>query len=247
MDNGNSIKSKLAGFTLMELSVAIAIFGILAGLIIVNLQYGNQANRLKEAANELAQNIRMMQNYAISGKTILVCDGGSNDGKPCQDVSQCPGTPNGTCNKYAVPKGGFGIKLNRAFEVTKYTLFADVNGCKRYDSVEALPAGIIELSENKDIKIVALKIDDDATNVSVDLVFQPPLPTTFLNAGCANCYPSDPCGCNAGICGGGGSLLTQKTISGVEGKELAITLWHEKINKSKTVRVNRISGKVSVD
>lgn len=240
------IKQNFLGFTLVELSVAIAIFMILAGLVMVNLQYGNRANRLKEAANELAQNIRMVQSNAISGKTVLVCNGGDNTDKPCSSDGDCtPIDPSNTCSKYLVPKGGYGIKfLDELQNQTKfYTFFIDVDGCKRYDDngKEQMVNGVIDLSQDKDIAIDELKIDGGTTDITTaELVFQPPLPTVFLNANCQNCSPS-PCEpCDRAICTHGGSLVSQ-------GDELEIVLRHEIINKTKSVKVNRISGKVSVE
>ena len=231
------IKTKSAGFTLMELSVAIAIFLILAGMIIVNLQYGNQKNRLKDSATELVQNIRLMQNYASSGKVIKICKGGNEAGQQCKGDSDCA-DGNGTCG--LVPSGGFGIKfLQEIGCVNKYTLYYDLDGCKHYIASSDLVEKEVTLPDS--ICIDKLEVTNaEQPPASVDLVFQPPLATAYINVRCENCYVL-PCGdCSSGTCESGGRLAS-------DGDELKITVKHDKINQSKIITVNRLSGKVSIE
>jgi len=236
-------KSNLSGFTLMELSVAIAIFMILAGLVIVNLRYGNQVTKLKNAATELAQNIRLIQSYASSGKTFKICSDNSN---PCERDSDCEPA---TCGEEAVPKGGFGLKfIDEPAEVNHYTLFIDPKGCKRF-SMTGLTVSTINLPQ--DIVISELYLDDQITGfTAVDLLFQAPTAKAFLNAKCTNCIgvAAEYCVCDAddGLCPGGGVFINQE-INSTEAKELKITLKNSAINKMRNIIVNRVSGKVSVE
>jgi len=56
------------GFTLMELLVVIAIIGILSLVILVNYRTGQKQYLLQQAANQLAQDIRLAINRAITTK-----------------------------------------------------------------------------------------------------------------------------------------------------------------------------------
>jgi len=58
------------GFTLMELLVVIAIIGILSLAILVNYRTGQKQYLLQQAANQLAQDIRLIENRAITAKEL---------------------------------------------------------------------------------------------------------------------------------------------------------------------------------
>ena len=58
------------GFTLMELLVVIAIISILSLAILVNYRTGQKQYLLQQAANQLAQDIRLIENRAITAKEL---------------------------------------------------------------------------------------------------------------------------------------------------------------------------------
>lgn len=93
------------GFTLAELLVSIFIFGLLTTLVIANFHGGNYDQELRRAAEQLASNLRRMQNLSMSGYVY---------------------TPGG--NGFSgTPPGGYGMYMNSRYGLatTQYSLFAD--------------------------------------------------------------------------------------------------------------------------
>lgn len=89
---------KVRGFTLIELLTAVAIFAILSTVGILAFLRSRQGTELKQSAEQFASNVRLMQGYARSGKSI--------EG-----------------DFYS----GFGLSINRD-SPSQYLLFGDDNG-----------------------------------------------------------------------------------------------------------------------
>ncbi|HDZ54783.1 MAG TPA: prepilin-type N-terminal cleavage/methylation domain-containing protein [Candidatus Nealsonbacteria bacterium] len=87
------------GFTLIELLVVISIIVILTGIVLVSYRAGEQQLALQRAANKLAQDIRRVQEMAMSAKES-------------QKIFP-PG----------VPLGGYGIHLTRG--ENQYIIYSD--------------------------------------------------------------------------------------------------------------------------
>lgn len=96
-------------FTLIESLVVIVIIGILSLIIFPSYQNARQNLALQRSASSLAQDIRRVQEMAMSA----------------QEYSDCLGTDD---YKY-----GYGIYLEES-EAAKYKLFADCNGDGNYSS-----------------------------------------------------------------------------------------------------------------
>lgn len=92
----------ISGFTLVELSVSIAIIAIMATLIVANYGAGRRQDELNRSAQEVALNIHRAQNYALFSRVAAECG-----------------------NK--VPLGGYGILMPGTSQ-TSYQIFADCNG-----------------------------------------------------------------------------------------------------------------------
>ena len=221
------------GFTLTELLVVMAIFGLLLLLVVINFQYGNKNADLRDSATELIQNIRMLQSWASSGKEIRVCGNGIDENKPCDLNENC----DGDCDQYLIPTGGYGIKLLDTEAVKSYQLFIDVDGCERCDDGEELVNGIISLKGNVIIKELA--IDGTTSFVKADLIFQPPTSKIYLNANCIDENSNQVQCIEGGICIGNATLEN-------EGKVLTITLEHEETGNRQEIEVNAISGKIGL-
>lgn len=220
------------GFSLVELLVVMAIFGMLLALVIVNFRHGNKDADLRDAATALVQNIRSLQSWAASGKEINVCGTGIVN-KPCNSDVDCGG---GSCDNSLIPTGGYGIKLLKATNVVDYQLFIDTDGCERYTgNNEDLINGKIFLPTNVQISDVSI-IDADPIEAA-ELVFQPPTGKIYLNAICSN---GAICS-STGICPGGGTLQNYQNA-----KELKITLMHSETTKTQDIIVNTISGKIGL-
>lgn len=234
------IKNNNRGFTLAELLVVMAIFGVIVAIVIVNFQYGNKNADLKDAAMELIQNIRTLQSWASSGKEVLVCDeaSGAEANKPCNDDNDCGGEVN-SCSKKLVPRGGYGIKIQDEDEVTFYKLFIDVDECKLCGNVQAdfcdketMTDGKVSLQKN--VEIDEILIDESNSFIAAHLVFQPPTGKIYLNAYCSN---EQTCA-STGICPSGGTLKSYD--------KLEIILKHTQTNKTQKIEVSTISGKIGL-
>lgn len=94
------------GFTLVELIVMIGIFGIITGVVVVNLRGGSPAREVQLQADNLASLMRQAQVQALGGEPF-----------------------EGT-----VPVGGFGVNVAVCSSAPcSVTLFADADGDFTYD------------------------------------------------------------------------------------------------------------------
>jgi len=98
------------GFTLLELTVVIAIIILLSGIVLSNYRVGEKEYTLLRSAQKLAQDLRRAEELALSAKAY-------------------PGAPSSF-------KGGFGV--NFQINSISYTLFADLNDNKVFDPGEDL-------------------------------------------------------------------------------------------------------------
>ncbi len=95
------------GFTLIELSVVIAIIALLTGVVMANYHQSRKTSLLRMSARELASDVRSAEGMAISTKKTF-----------------CP-LVNATTTSYGV--------YVAASPANSYTLFADCNSSKKYD------------------------------------------------------------------------------------------------------------------
>jgi prepilin-type N-terminal cleavage/methylation domain-containing protein len=138
------------GFTLIEMTVSIFIIALISGLFLINYRSAERSSSLSAAAQEMVSNIRSAQNNSLGSKDF----------------------------KQAIPAGGWGINFDSAS--TTYTIFADVNGDRKYSAGEnyqfiKLPPSVVINSINI-ISAIAT-----TTVANADIVFLPPDPQTFIN------------------------------------------------------------------
>lgn len=69
-----------AGFTLVELLVALAIISLLGGLGFANYRAFSQRQLLAQAARELRSDLRLAANLVLTGEKPGVCSGGTLSG-----------------------------------------------------------------------------------------------------------------------------------------------------------------------
>lgn len=145
---------KQKGFSLLEMLVSVSILGIMLSIFAVNYRGANSKSELVGAAQKMASDIRLMQNYGLSLKKFS-----PTDTEP--------------------PAGGWGIYINNAS--TSYVLFADKNtpnGNKAYDNGEKfreilLPGGITVAPNG-------ILVGGSPVPTST-VIFFPPDPMTYIN------------------------------------------------------------------
>jgi prepilin-type N-terminal cleavage/methylation domain-containing protein len=151
------IKNTLAkkGFTLIELVVVIGLIALMTALVLPNYRSGDQRLALQRSAHKLSQDLRRVQEMAISAKEF--------DGAPADyDYS-------------------YGVYL-REDQPTQYILFADLDNGKDYDSGEEIEILAFEtrveignLSPASSLTIVfsppdpTVTLSPDASSVSITI------------------------------------------------------------------------------
>ena len=159
---GSRKRKSGAGFTLAEMLIAIAIFCILLALVIVNFNKGKRMNDLKQASAELAQNIRLAQNYTLSGKTL--------DGN--------------------VPEGGYGINIAGSGTYDVFADKNNINNDYLMGEGDAEIIGVTFASKFiSDIRFVAMKIGNDdiitpiiPSDYPINITFFPPNGDVYINS-----------------------------------------------------------------
>ncbi len=143
----------LFGFTLIELMVSISIIAIISSMYLVNYRSANKATQLSLAMQKLSSDIRLAQNYSLG----LVDFNGE------------------------IPEGGWGVHFNQGDNF--YTIFADsfddtIGSYTFDDSSEEFRK--INLPKGVSIDSIAIGDTPDMES-SLDIVFLPPNPTTYIN------------------------------------------------------------------
>ncbi len=73
-------KSRRAGFTLIELTIVMAMTALIATIMLVNYRQGEKLKRVQLTLDAVTNTIRLGQNYSLSGKQIQRSSGAcSND------------------------------------------------------------------------------------------------------------------------------------------------------------------------
>lgn len=145
--------TKKRGFTLVELIVAVAIFGLLAAMVVANFRQGEKSDDLRSAAAALVSVLRQAQSLAQIGS---------------QNV---PAT--------MINTGRFGVHfdLNQSGQYVLFLDYAGVGGPDgQYQSEEALPGSLYNLPAG-----IVLDSLTPATDDVLDIVFAPPRPVAYFN------------------------------------------------------------------
>jgi len=132
-------KNDQRGFTLLELTVVIAIIILLSGIVLTNYRIGEREYALLRSAHKLAQDLRTVEKMAMASETLP-----SSSGE-------------------WFPQGGYGIYFNQQENPNSYILFADCNKNYIKDTVytcleNSAPEEIKELSLEEKIKISNLEL-----------------------------------------------------------------------------------------
>lgn len=145
--------SKKKGFTIIEFLIVISIIGIFSAITFPNYRSTQQQLVLQRSASKLAQDIRKVQEMAISAK-------------------ECPPSICGGSEPIIPP--GYGIYLHQGD--SDYLLYADVNpadGNEKYDSGNDKVVETIEMEKGIEIKSVS--------PASMSINFKPPDPKVRIS------------------------------------------------------------------
>lgn len=148
------LRSTKRAFSVIEMIVTMTIILILTTIVLVGYRKGGQQLALNRAAHKLTQDIRRAQELAMSSTPFE--DGASS----------------------LVPFG-YGIFFTIS-EEKSYSLFADVNGNKYFDTGEQVgePIAFEEGIEISDLQKAAGEGGGNLTEVAI--VFHPPDPEIFF-------------------------------------------------------------------
>jgi len=106
----NYLFMKNFGFTLIDLMVSIAIFGLISASVLINFLAGARGDSVRQSANIAANFLRRAQTMTLSGELLA----------------------NGT-----FPSGGYGIRFDSS-DTNTLILFGDNNGDHAYDAGEEI-------------------------------------------------------------------------------------------------------------
>lgn len=149
------------GFTLLEITVVIAITAVLATIFVANYRGSEKQFALQRSAHKLSQDLRSTQEMALAGERLYG----------------------------AFPEGGYGIYFTE--NSNSYILFADCDGQNDYDSTPTCPdctgASCIEGIFPEEIKELSLEEGIEVSGLSplspLLIIFFPPDPTITISGG----------------------------------------------------------------
>lgn len=171
---------KRSAYSLPELIVSMAIFGILASIVLANFHRAGLSGDLRISSQELAGNVRRVQNLATVGQAI------------------------GTDAGNLVPPGGYGIAFRITAASAQYIMFADFtdafgappvceltnpsNADSEYDEGPGcdtmIESGAVLLKRN--VRINKIDLPNDGLGCldpssTVDITFKPPKPVPIID------------------------------------------------------------------
>lgn len=162
------------GFTLVEMLVSMAIFGVITGFVMANYRVGQQGDELRIAAELVANELRRAQTNAIGGAEATFCSGGDTEGAVCS-VADPAACPNGTCVR-DLPRG-YGVRFSvDPSAARRMYFFADTDGDRLYAAQERLRDDGVAPGQ----AVLVTGLEPIAGN-TLDITFAPPKPTVFYN------------------------------------------------------------------
>ena len=206
------------GFTLIELLVSMSIMAVMTTLAFVNFRSAEYGDELRFAAQNLAAEIRRAQTFALISKPLNYCrESATINGNFCPSTDDLDCGSGGQCVLNS-PRGGYGLRVGTLGSGGSSVFFADTGDAERTGNVDH------RYQDYESLRRLDFIVGQ---NVSVTAV-----------------EPSDD-----------GVLdivfVAPRPIAWFNDSRddliAVITLTHSRTNNSKTVRVNSISGQISVD
>lgn len=206
------------GFTLVEMLVTISILSIMTTMAIVNFRVSEYSDELRYAAVNLAAEIRRAQNFSLIGRPLEYCRHADElNGQFCS-ASDGSGCGDGQC-VLDTPHGGYGIRISRGDGNRTALLFADTDSADRDGHFDHVYQSFEQVRRF-----------DFVTGRNVTVTgFDPDDSSDFLDI----------------------SFMAPRPIAWFNGRDdlsvATVTLTHAKTGQTRTVKVNGISGQVSVE
>lgn len=205
------------GFTLIEAMVSVAILGLLAGIVTTNLTESRRTEELQSAARIVVADIRSAQSRALTVKNVAFCQNASDAWIACE-LGSASCKPGSACTP--VPPDGVGLHFS--VSSSTYAYYGIMNGpgndFARTSSQQDFLIRRLDLAGAPNVEVAAISATLPSGS-EADVFFQRQNGVMRLNA-CAAC---------------------------AEPSSLLITLRHAQSGRSKQVRVNALTGRISIE
>jgi Tfp pilus assembly protein FimT len=162
----------------VEMLISLSIFAVITAFATANFNAGRKSDELRYATQLVASSIRRAQTAAATGALADFCRG---DGSP-RDLLSCPGGTDAECPGAVcvneVPSG-YGLHISSVGDAARsILLFADADGNREWRVGEEFRTDSV--SPGAFVHVSAITVGTTTVD-TLDLVFEPPRPTAFLN------------------------------------------------------------------
>ncbi len=215
------------GFTLIELLTSVVILLVITVSVTININKSRMREELDASARQVANTLRNLQAQALAAKSVLTC-------QPAATVNVCENGASicgaAACATRVVPTsvgmvlktGAKAISMFAEVDPTMDDRYEDAGG---RESLQDTP--LSNQSGSNNVTITSL-LGDATSLATVNVAFERQNGNMRINA----------CGTPAlaPVCGGSGEPVT-----------LTITLTHATLGKSDIIKLNRLTGKISIE
>ncbi len=205
------------GFTLIEAMVSVAILGILAGIVTTNLTESRRTEELNSAARIVVADIRSAQSRALTVKSVSFCQNASDAWISCE-LGASACKSGSACTP--APPDGVGIHFTH--NSSTYAFYGILNGpgndFSRTSTAQNFFSRRFDTSGGGNVVIDTVSATLPS-GTEADVFFQRQNGVMRLNA-CGGC---------------------------AEPASVLITLKHTQNAKTKQVRVNALTGRISIE